>query len=392
MTASRKVGPVRLRAHKRHGAETGKWFVDVPASLTASGKRVRQLFENRREASEVAKRLRRELEAQALGLANRRQSGLTFARASELWEVNETSRVDTLKKRAISLETDKARLKSALALFGATDIGLITEAQLTAYQRARLKAGRSPETVNSDVKAVFKVLKWALKNKRIRELPAIEPVPTEPRDFEAPDEAEVIKLIEALPARLRLLVWFLAETGCRAGEAYHLRWEDVDLDAGTIMIRSKEGWTPKTRSSRRRVFVMGSLLQALRAAPRDGACVFPGRNPDRPITNIKKAFETARKRAGLEPKPGFLRLTPHSLRKAYATRCSMGGVPERILQANLGHAPGSKVTNRYYVFASELARRQAALPLPVPPRLASALAISGNSQSEASGKHRRAAS
>ncbi len=378
MSASPKVGPIRIRAHTRAGAETGKWFVDVPASLTSTGKRVRQLFDNQREASEVAKRLRRELEAQAAGLTNRRQSGLTFARAAELWQIDEAARVETLKKRAISLDTDKARLKSALSFFGNTDIGLITEAQLTAYQRSRLKAGRSPETVNSDVKAIFKVLNWALKKKRIRELPVSEPVPTEPRDFEAPEEAELIRLIEALPARLRLLVWFLAETGCRAGEAFHLKWEDVDLNAGSIMIRSKDGWTPKTRSSRRRVFVAGSLLQALRSAPRKGAYVFPGRKPDRPITNIKKAFETARKRAGLEPRPGFQRLTPHGLRKAYATRCSMGGVPERILQANLGHAPGSKVTNRYYVYASEQARREAALPLPLPARLAAGLAKSGN--------------
>ena len=314
MSASRKIGPVRIRAHKRDGVETGKWHVDVPASLTASGRRMRPLFDSFKEASEVAKRLRRELETQTLGLASRTQSGLTFTRAAEMWEEAETHRVDTLKKRAISLETDKARLKSALAFFGSTDVGLITEAQLTAFQRVRLRAGRAPETVNSDVKSVFKVLKWAFKNKRVRELPQVEPIPTEPRDFEAPDEAGLIKLIEGLPARLYLPVWFLAETGCRTGEAFNLRWEDVNLETGSVMIRSKEGWTPKTRSSRRRVFVAGSLLEALRAAPQEGAYVFPGRNADRPITNIKKAFETARKRAGLEPPPGFQKLTPHSLR------------------------------------------------------------------------------
>src|SRR3954452_4138694 len=149
MSATRKFGPIRVRPHVVGGTETGKWFVDVPASLTASGKRKRPLFDNYREASETAKRLWRELEAQALGITSRSRTGLSFIRAVELWETSETTRVDTLKKWAVSLETDKARLKSAVTFFGTTDIGMITEAQLTEFQRNRLRSGRSPETVNS---------------------------------------------------------------------------------------------------------------------------------------------------------------------------------------------------------------------------------------------------
>jgi integrase len=382
MSASRKIGPVRIRPHTRDGSETGKWFVDIPASLTATRKRVRSLFDNQREAAEAAKRLRRELEARLMGLSDHRPSGVSFARAAEFWELAEAGRVSTLKKRKVSLDTDIARLKSALAFFGEDDLALITEARLTEFQRARLKAGRSPETVNSDVKSVVKVLKWAVKRKHIRELPSVEPIPTEPRQFTTPNDTELVRLIEALPSRLRLLGWFLAETGCRAGEAFHLTWADVDLDTGIVSIRHKEGWTPKTRSSRRRLFVEGPLLDALRQAPRRGTYVFAGRDPNCPITNLKKAFESARKRAGLESEPGSPRLTPHGLRKAYATRYALAGVPQRVLQANLGHSPGSRVTDQYYVFADERARRSASLPLSIPPRLDGVVAKSGNEASD----------
>jgi len=36
-----------------------------------------------------------------------------------------------------------------------------------------------------------------------------------------------------------------------------------------------------------------------------------------------------------------------------------------ILQALMGHAPGSKVTNRHYVKARETAKRKAALSMPI---------------------------
>jgi integrase len=80
----------------------------------------------------------------------------------------------------------------------------------------------------------------------------------------------------------------------------------------------------------------------------------------------------------MDPEPGSARLTPHGLRKSYATRYALGGVPQRVLQANLGHSPGSKVTDQYYVFADEQVRQSASLPLPVAPRLGEEVAISGN--------------
>jgi integrase len=116
------------------------------------------------------------------------------------------------------------------------------------------------------------------------------------------------------------------------------------------------------------------FLEALRSAERKGRYVFPGRDPSRPIGSIKKAFATAVHKAGLKG------LTPHSLRKAYATRYALLGTPSRLLQANLGHAAGSRVTDQYYVFATEEARRQTIRPLPMPVQATSGLAKSGNNK------------
>jgi integrase len=197
-------------------------------------------------------------------------------------------------------------------------------------------------------------------------------------------------LVLALPPRLQCLVWFIAEAGCRSGEAFNLTWKDVDFKTGAVAIRSKEGWTPKAKQSARRIFAGAALLEAMSRLPRRGAYVFAGRKPDRPITNIRKAFASAAKKAGLTSEGPASRFTPHALRKAYATRLALSGVPQRVLQANLGHSAGSRVTDQYYVFASEAARRSAVAPLPIPANALTAGNI-GQQPSEAAAQAAEAA-
>ena len=59
-------------------------------------------------------------------------------------------------------------------------------------------------------------------------------------------------------------------------------------------------------------------------------------------------------------------ITPHVLRKAYATWAATEFcVPQAVLQAQLGHAQGSDVTNKYYVRVSDEARKKAVIPLSI---------------------------
>ena len=81
MNKSRKVGPLRVRAHLRNGVRTGKWFVDIPASLTGNGRRKRKLFDNQKSALEVARWLRRSFERRALGLDAPPRSGIFLKEA-----------------------------------------------------------------------------------------------------------------------------------------------------------------------------------------------------------------------------------------------------------------------------------------------------------------------
>jgi hypothetical protein len=92
--------------------------------------------------------------------------------------------------------------------------------------------------------------------------------------------------------------------------------------------------------------------------------------------------------------PDYLLLSAREVAEANATTkgrkilCSdrsWSAGQERVLQANLGHAPGSRVTDRHYVTTTELARRQAIFRLPVSLVADTAVAISGNNSNRQNG-------
>ncbi len=70
---------------------------------------------------------------------------------------------------------------------------------------------------------------------------------------------EVGKLLDACPSlRWRAFIALAVTTGMRRGELLALRWEDVDLEAGTVWVRNTESHLTKSRKNR----VLGLLPEA----------------------------------------------------------------------------------------------------------------------------------
>lgn len=359
------VGPCRLYPHVRDGGQTGKWLVSIPATL--GGRRVRKLFDNRIMAEQFARKLDRAYRrGEFVAPPEPVRTGYSFSELVERWLEREADRVETRKKKRISIETDRYRLKGLLAFFGEDEAPAINERRVLSYQKTRLKEGRSPATINSDIVTLKKVLSWSVKTGLIATMPELaERIPEDPRETLIPTREEVVRIIRALPERLQTLVRLLAETGCRSGEAFNLTWDCVDLPNGFVDFRPKDGWTPKTRSSIRRIPLSPAMLDEIGRLPKTGPYVFPGRYGGH-ITSIKRAFATAVQEAGVVYRGQPIRITPHVLRKAYATwAATEWGISQPVLQAQLGHARGSTVTNRYYVHVNDEARRKAVVPLPM---------------------------
>ena len=298
-------------------------------------------------------------------MVQRPMSGISFENVADSWYSDEQLRLDTLKKRSTTFREDGYRLNVLKAELGAEDIKGITARRISRFQAVRIRAGRHPMTVNREISTLRLVLKWAKKSNLIDTLPEIEKIPVPPIRAVIPTPEEVVRIIYALPLRLRLVVWFMAETGCRVGEAFNLSWDCVDEVGGFVEIITREGWTPKTNQSERIVPLNLDLVDMIRHLPKNGVYVFPGEDLDTPIGNIRKAFAFAVAKADIRRKGKPVHLTPKVLRKAHATWQAERGTHESVLQGLLGHAKGSKVTKQYYIHTTQEAKRAAVTSLPV---------------------------
>lgn len=102
---------------------------------------------------------------------------------------------------------------------------------------------------------------------------------------------------------------FLLLTGCREQEAAQLKWDEVDLQAGTVTFKH-------TKNHRTHVLPMSqwllSTLKNRRLKSPDTEYVFPAENKYGHIKNHRKCLKAITEKSGVE-------FTPHDLRRTFAT-------------------------------------------------------------------------
>lgn len=366
MAKPKKFGPLAIRYRKQVGNLARNWQLDIPGLFTPTGKRLRLGFETKLKAVEEAKKRLREIQAKGqVGAAGLPASGAKLNDVWPRWFDDELSRVRRGLKKSNTFDVDLERLKAIMAFLGNDDLSKIDKRRLATYQEYRIGQGRKHRTINSEIGTLSLILFWAKEHGLIQEVPRVERLTVHRQHVVVPTPEELARIMDALPQRLRVLFRLLAETGCRKGEAFNLEWTDVNVVQGYVDIRPKEGgWTPKTAHSERRIYLSEGLRGSLASLPTKSRYVFPGRDPHKPLNNFRKALAAAVTKAGVNRGGKPLRVTPHVLRKAYATWQAMGMVPEAVLQDLLGHAPGSRVTKQHYVFSQEKAKREAVFELP----------------------------
>jgi integrase len=169
------------------------------------------------------------------------------------------------------------------------------------------------------------------------------------------------QILEAAPARHRVLFALLATTGIRIGEAAGLHVEDVDLDNGVIYVR-RSVWNgqelePKTDNAAREIDIDPALVALLRqhieSAPRRR--LFEARNGS-PLSagNIRRWV--------LQPllaKLGIAKAGLHAFRHSRVTMLRKNGTPADLQKLWIGHS-NLKTTDRYAHTDQELEYRRRA--------------------------------
>jgi integrase len=139
------------------------------------------------------------------------------------------------------------------------------------------------------------------------------------------------------PTLVPMLVW-LANTGCRKGEAVAAEWSWVDMNAGIIRIPATEYWQPKSGKPRE-IPISDALAKVLRGKRRSDRWVFPNRSGRRfkafPFLVWQKVLKHAKVSGN-----------PHMFRHTFASML-LARVPDMFLLAQLlGHST-TRVTELY---------------------------------------------
>lgn len=259
----------------------------------------------------------------------------------------------------------KRYLRPAL---GERKVAALRPIELDALYAELRGRGLSARTVRICHTVVRQSLEQARKWGLIARSPAVDatPPPQTRRAVTPPTVDEVQRLLLAAredDAEFGAYLWVLAATGCRRGEGCGLRWTDIDLDDGQMVIRraiAMAGGVPyekatKTHASRR-VSLDEATVAVLREHRRrmlervlalgvrlgDDAYVFAdveGR-PWRPDVCTNR-FGRLRAQLGLE------RVRLHDLRHFVATVLGDGGVPIATISSRLGHRDTATTLNIY---------------------------------------------
>jgi site-specific recombinase XerD len=194
----------------------------------------------------------------------------------------------------------------------------------------------------------------------------VQLIPTPKKDHRLPvilSPQEVLQLLQAAPSFPHHVIFStMYGTGMRVSEAVHLRAANIDSQRMMIRIELSKGHKDRD------VQLSPKLLELLRCYWRKvqpGEWMFPGQNPDRPLTRdaVGDAVAQASKRAALKK-----HTSPHSFRHAYAVHLLEAGTDVRRIQLLLGHRSLS-TTARYLRLATTTVCATTSpldlLPLPV---------------------------
>ncbi len=302
-----------------------------------------------------------------------REGGLTFDAGNltvgdylARWlsdSVRGTVRISTFERHE---QIIRAHLAPA---FGRVKLKAVTPAHVRSLHREKLDSGLAPATVRKIHSTLHKALSQAVADglipRNAADVKAPRPAPDEMRPLSEAEARTFLDAAREAGDRFEALYVLAITTGLRRGELLGLRWDDADLDRGTLRVGRalvREGGRyvvgeTKTRRGRRQVNLTPRTVAALKAHRKrqleqrvrlaglyeDHGLIFSSENgtPLNPENLVKRSFKPLLKRAGL-PEIRF-----HDLRHTCATLLLGRGVHPKIVQELLGHATIAMTLDTY---------------------------------------------
>ncbi len=251
--------------------------------------------------------------------------------------------------------------KHAAAKFGKRRLERVTLLDLQDWVDGLSAAGVNASTIETAVLPLRLVYRRAKGRGEVTidptdglELPE-KPMHGSARQPPAPEQLH--RLLDAAPSEDRAAWATFMLCGLRRGELLALRWENLDLKAGTLRVEGSHDPSsgPRPPKSRRgvRTIPVGQTLSdllrehRLRSGRREGPVFGDGETP-LATRGLQERADAAWASVGLE------RVTPHVCRHLYASVMAAAGVPPHVLSRYMGHSSIAVTFDRYqHLFPGE---------------------------------------
>jgi integrase len=371
-----------MKGYISKGRAAGTWYlrVELPRSVDGSRKQRREAF--RGTKTEAQRRLRDFLnEVETGGHAD--TGRMTVADLSVRWLAATKHRVGTrgftrysqLAQDYIvpslgSLRLERLRpdhIEGALATWRAKT-SKVTGRHLT------------PRSIRHTFDVCKGMFRWAVRMGLLVRNPcdAVDTPRFDHKEMRALDTPGVEKLLEAARGtELELPIIVFIGTGLRRGEAFGLRWSDIDFEAERLTVRrsievvkgERREKSPKTVRSARTIALAPFVVEALRRQKReqlerrlflglgrdDAAYVFD-RTDGKPWNPDQFSWRFA----DLVRRAGIPKVRLHDLRHSYASLSLAAGTDLKIISTSLGHSTIAVTANLYMHVTESLKHESAA--------------------------------
>jgi integrase len=244
-------------------------------------------------------------------------------------------------KKPTSSLRDESSLKHLSRLFGGKTLSEISPFMVEKYKLTRKEEGAEPATINREMACLRHMFNMAIKWKKaqgnpVREVKFLKEPQGKDRILTEAEEVRLLETVRTEPKQKHLepIIETALNTGMRKGEILNLKWSNVDLRTGVIVIEeSKNGEIRRIPINRKLTITLQNVKKVSK-----GDFVFSDNG--KPYGDVKTGWWTALSKAKIEG------LRFHDLRHTFGSRLGMAGIDIRTIQELMGHKD-IKMTMRY---------------------------------------------
>ncbi|OQY99969.1 MAG: hypothetical protein B6D35_08025 [Candidatus Brocadia sp. UTAMX2] len=246
-------------------------------------------------------------------------------------------------ERQKSFKSKRCLVMRLAETFGNVPLRRFNSMILEQFQTDRLSMGKKPATVNRLIATIShmftKAVEWDMvEDETLKRIRKVKLLPENNRRLRYLSIEECQKLIDSCDSHLKPMVITALNTGMRKEEIFGLKWDNVDLKSGFILLNQDQ----TKNSERKEIHISSTLMETLNTLPKreDVPYVFYNPLTGKRYDNVKRSFNTALKRAGIND------FRFHDLRHTFASHLVMAGIDITTVKELLGHKD-LKMTLRY---------------------------------------------